>query len=126
MLCPDCQSVVIAPQDLTVRHCDDTGAFDECFICPSCGLATVNHVGPKVAEMHIRFGAGEVKWKLPAEVREARPIRPVITEDDYLDFYNLLFPKGESAEPKPDRPNKGAGSWSKLVQQLEAVNSQAA
>jgi hypothetical protein len=87
--CADCGDVEMTSDDVIVRVCVDTGHGAYAFRCPECEMAVSKPAEPRVIELLIASGVRLDRWRLPAELAEARQGDP-IDHDDLLDFHRLL------------------------------------
>ena len=88
--CADCGVVRLTLADLTVRVGLDTKHWAYFFRCPTCGNANAHESEEATLEVLVSLGASVQHWHLPAELLEARPVGPVLTLDDLLDFHLCL------------------------------------
>ena len=87
--CADCGDVEMTSDDVIVRVCVDNGQGAYAFRCPECTMAVSKPADNRVIELLIASGVRLDRWRLPAELDEARTGEP-IDHDDLLDFHNLL------------------------------------
>lgn len=88
--CNDCGDVEMTTSDVWVRICDDDNSGTYAFRCPSCGMVVVKAAEPHIVDLLVASGVAWSTWRLPAEMREARPTGAPINHDDLLDFHKVL------------------------------------
>jgi predicted RNA-binding Zn-ribbon protein involved in translation (DUF1610 family) len=88
--CDDCGIVRVTIADVALRVCADNRELSYVFRCPQCGGANARQSTDGIIGLLVRAGASVETWRLPAELFEARPLGPVLTPDDLLDFHLAL------------------------------------
>ncbi|MGC8465089.1 MAG: hypothetical protein ACP5O0_04055 [Acidimicrobiales bacterium] len=84
--CQTCGDVELAPRDLKVLVCSNTGGTTYTFLCPGCGLVVSKATDRQVVEVLVSAGVKLSFWRLPAELEE-RVDGPPLVVDDLISFH---------------------------------------
>ena len=87
--CPDCGHARLAPREITVRGCVDSGNWTYRFTCPTCQLRTTGDSARSALQAAVAAGSPFETWSMPAVLREI-PDGPPFTAEDELAFHELL------------------------------------
>ncbi|MGH9065012.1 MAG: hypothetical protein ACRDZQ_04530 [Acidimicrobiales bacterium] len=91
--CPSCGDVELGTAEVRALVCETTGRASYTFRCPECRLATTAPVGAHVVDVLASAGVPVSRWRLPAELGEARP-GPAITDGDVAAWSSQLAEPG--------------------------------
>lgn len=88
--CNECGDVELGTHDLVVRLCEDTELGSYVFRCPVCEAPVARDADRPTIDLLVSSGCRLERWNVPAELAEPRPVGAPFTDDDLIDFHDLL------------------------------------